>query len=308
MKTAAENEPPEIDVIIRTLAEKSRRAGLERALESIVAQAGVRARPLIVVNGQRYDDDVVAWLKTIPGAVYAYLPEGSLNGARLHGRAMVTAPFFTFLDDDDEFVTDSLAHPARWMLDHPDCDAAITAVHLVSGDGVVEHDETDRSRVRRAPVRALLDACWLHPGSGLFRTDKIGVDLLDLGRDYMEWTHLAFRLVVEDRRLHFMDVPTVLYNDTAGSMSKNLRHQENAVEVMTEIMTHPALDRATRRAARRKHAAVLHHLAAGYAREGAYARAWNRHLRSLRSGGWTRYLLFTRKLLPTPGRGGVFKA
>jgi hypothetical protein len=119
----------EIDVIIRTTAERHRRAQLFRALDTIRNQAGVNATPIVVVNGDRFDADLVDELKAIDDIVFDYMAEGSLIGSRLRGRELVTAPFFTYLDDDDELVPDTLQYPAEWLATHTEHDAVINDIY-----------------------------------------------------------------------------------------------------------------------------------------------------------------------------------
>jgi hypothetical protein len=115
--------------------------------------------------------------------------------------------------------------------------------------------------------------------------------------DHLEWTHLAFQLCAEHKRLHFMDVATVRYSDTPGSLSKQMKHHEAALDLLREVRRNSRLDPAVRRQADLKYLRVLHDLAATYWRRGRYIQAWYRHLGSLRPPQTFKYLLFTRKLL-----------
>jgi len=47
-----------LDVVVRTLADSQRSGALFRALDSIQSQCAVSARPIVVVNGDRYDPQV----------------------------------------------------------------------------------------------------------------------------------------------------------------------------------------------------------------------------------------------------------
>ena len=114
-KTAPEPHPS-LDVIVRTLADAQRSGLLFRALDSIQSRSGVTARPIVVVNGQRFDAATLAALKSRPGILLHQEQQASAGLALVAGRKLVTAPFFSYLDDD-ELIAGSLKRadrPASW--------------------------------------------------------------------------------------------------------------------------------------------------------------------------------------------------
>ncbi|MES1925718.1 glycosyltransferase [Salinisphaera sp. T31B1] len=291
-----------VDVIIRTLCEADRRDALLRALQTIGDQRGVSTRAIVVVNGSRFDITLRDEIAARSDVCLVQLEQASLIAAGLSGWDHVDAPYFTFLDDDDELIPDSLASPAGWLDAHPRCDVAVCNIyHERAGRRVLASPDMDVHHAN--PLLTLMSGCWLHPGAALFRSAAIERSLFDFQRPFMEWTTLAFRLVAQEKRLHFMQQPTVVYNDTQGSLSKGPEHQEHALLALAEIMAHPACDAQTYRRARYKYANTLHVLAMAYWQQGEYRKAWSRHLRSLRNGGLRRYALFTRKLV-RPARSG----
>lgn len=287
-------DKPRIDVIVRTLAERQRTETLARALDSIRNQAGVNARAIVVVNGDRFDPDLVAELENTPDIRYDKIEQGSLVASRSRGLALVEAPVFTFLDDDDELVADSLAGPLAWLAEHPQDDVVITLTDMSSRgeQRLAGHGDT-----KQAPLRNLLESCWLHPGSGFFRATAKIKQIVDVERGHMEWTTIALRLSLSSTGLHFLDTATVVYHDTDASLSKNAAHQEAELAVMREIMADPSIDRHIKRRARAKYLNTLHTLSATYHDHGQRFDAWRMHLKSLCSEGFFKYLLYTRKLL-----------
>lgn len=288
--------PPLLDVIVRTLAEPQRSRSLFRALDSIQNESGVTARPIVVVNGQRFDDATLQALKRRSGVLLHQEQIASTGRSLVAGRNLVSAPFFTYLDDDDELIAGSLAEPLQWLNSHPDCDVLISNGYFVK-DGAVLRELTRIPNHARRPTMGLFDECWLTPGACFFRTETIPCRMLSPHWNNMEWTQLAFELCAERKRLHFMNVPTMYYHDTPGSMSKGPRHHEAARDLLVLLRQDTRLDTDVRRAADRKYLRVLHNLAMTYWREGRHFRAWRCHLGSLRPPYTLKYLLFTRKLM-----------
>ena len=290
-----------IDVIVRTLADAGRFEKLFRALDSIQNQSGVVARPVVVVNGNRYDSATLTELDRREGIRLRYLQEASAGRARDVGRSLVTAPYFAFLDDDDVLIKDALRKPLAWFDDHPQCDVLITNRYVVK-DGHQSLEITHLAEHASQPVLSLLDECWLSPGASFFRTESITTDLINVNRSYQEWTALAFRLCTEGKRVHFMDVPTAIYNDTPDSLSKDMEHQEAALDVLQLIRHESRVDTQVYNRAEQKYRNTLHVLAMNYWKQGQHGRAWRYHLASLRPPHTLKFLLFSRKLLWLFGR------
>lgn len=290
-----------IDVIIRTLADTRRSDMLFRALDSIQNQKDVATRPIVVVNGQRFDDTTLEALKDWPGIVLHQEKQASMRVARASGRNLVTAPFFSYLDDDDELIAGSLAGPIEWLKNHPECDVLINNGYFVKADGALS-ESTHLATHVSDPAMGLIKECWLSPGACLFRTASIPTRMLDAEWSHLEWTHLAYELCAQRKRLHFMDTATVRYYDTPRSMSKQVKHHEAALDLLRLVRCDTRLASTVRRQADRKYLRVLHDLASADWNRGNYARAWRRHLGSLRPPNTLKYLLFSRKLLWPFGR------
>lgn len=293
-----------LDVVVRTLADVQRSRLLFRALDSIQNQTGVAARPIVVVNGQAYDRATMEALQKRPGILLHHLSQASAGLALAAGRKLVMAPFFSYLDDDDELIAGSLLEPMGWLDDHPDCDVLVDNGYFVRAGGVLVESAHLADHVGW-PAMGLLGECWLSPGAFIFRTASIPFDMMNAGWSHQEWTYLAFELCAAHKRLHFMDVPTVYYHDTPGSLSKQVRHYEVALDLLRQVRQDARLDPEVRREADRKYLHALHNLAARYWKLGQYGRAWRCHLGSLRPPQTFKYLLFSRKLLwPKGGRDG----
>lgn len=294
-----------VDVIVRTLADHSRSKLLFRALDSIQNQNGVTTRPIVVVNGQVFDEETLQALNNRAGILVHQEQQASVGGARTAGRKLVTAPFFAYLDDDDELIADSLAGPLEWLERHPECDVLISNGYFVKENGASSAliQIADHERLGQ-PALSLLQESWLHPGAFIGRTATISTSMLDPQWSNMEWTHLAFELCAEGKRLHFMDVPMMRYYDTPGSTSKLVKHHEAELELLEQVKHDARLAPEVRRAANRKYLRVLHNLSMKYWKQGDHQRAWRCHLGSLHLPYTLKYLLFSRKLVwPFGARG-----
>jgi glycosyltransferase involved in cell wall biosynthesis len=287
---------PRIDVIMRTLADKARERNITRALDGIQSLSSVDARPVVVVNGDRYHPPLLQALRARSGMIVHYLSEASAVRARTEGRRLVTAPWFMFLDDDDELIASGMAQLAEHIVNHVDWDVLITNGYF-SADGERRPMYLDLNIIAAHPLRSLVAEGWLCPGASVFRTASIDVDLLDVQHFHQEWTHIAFRLVMAKKRINFLDVPTGIYYDTEGSASKSHRHQEEAVRLLEEMMADPEVDPETLTVMKRKYRNMLHILAVQHWRRGHLRQAWRYHLRSMRWPFTFKYLLFSRKLL-----------
>ena len=285
-----------IDVIVRTLADSFRSEMLFRALDSIQNQHGITARPIVVVNGESYDQRTLNALRNRPGIRFHYQQLASAGLAFKAGCRLVTAPFFAFLDDDDVFVEDVLLKPVMWFENNPQCDVVVTNRYYVKDNGpVIEFACLADHAVQ--PVLSLLDENWLSAGTGFFRTSTTIPAFMSVDKGHQEWTHLAYRLCTEGRQLHFMDVPTALVYDTPGSMSKKMVHQEAALDLLQLIRHDSRMDILVHKKAEFKYRNALHVLAMNYWRLGDHKRAWCCHLASLRPPHTFKYIFFTRKLL-----------
>lgn len=284
-----------INLIIPTTCERSRASSLNRAIASALTQAGVRVEPIIVVNGTRLDEELYASLRGDPRLRVAYLKLGSLPAALKHGRALVTAPFFCFLDDDDELLPNGLRIRFDALSRDPSSDFIATSWYACLA-GRDQLRRVDAETVDRDPLAALVEENWLGSGGALFRTSSVGQSYFEDIPAYYEWTYLAFRLAAALRG-RFEEVPTYRAHDTPGSASKSEEYRAAVVPALERIIERiPTTE--LRQAMRRKLGGVHHELSYHYSCRGEHLRAWRHHFCSLLLPGGPSYLLYSVKLLP----------
>jgi glycosyltransferase involved in cell wall biosynthesis len=291
-----------ITVILPTLARAERREKLHRALASVLAQEGVRAIPLVVVNGAERDPDLVRELLADRRIRVLTIDDTGIPAAFTAGYAAVDTRYVSGLDDDDLLLPGALARRLAVLERRPDLDSVVTNGYRREDGGDSLH-VTDAAQVQRDPLRSLLVANWLLPGSWLARTDRIGADVFrDMPR-YLECTYLALRLASTGRMLFLEDPTVVWHTDHAGSASKSREFQLGEEAGLRRILTLD-LSPDLRAGIHRKIAGACHGVAGRHLRDGNRREAWRWHLRSLRAPGGWRYFLFTRHLFFGPARNG----
>ena len=286
---------PAISVIIRTLAEGHRRDAIYRALTSITTQEGVKAIPIVVANGDRFDASLLAELEVRRDLRYCYLEEGSLTGSRRIGRTMVDTPFFCFLDDDDEYLPGGLRNRSELLLARDDADVVVG-----SGYRIVENVRSlsgwkGGEPSLRDPLRELLADNWLAPSAALFRSSRVDVEFFEDAPGNFEWTYLAFKLCVT-KRVIFSDLPGHVMHDTPGSASKSDAYKLAQASVLRDILR-LNLPADVHHALREKYGLALHEIADHYRMLKQYGKAWRFHLKSLLQPKGIRYAPYTRRLL-----------
>lgn len=286
---------PSVDIIIPTTCEAKRWDCLQRAIGSVCTDQGVPVRVIVVVNGSRFDETLYQQLRQDPRLTVVYREQGSAPLAQRHGRSLVNADFFAFLDDDDEYLPGALEQRCAPMV-------ADETLAFVATNGYRNRNGVDRISVRYTrgintdPLQALTRENWLASCGGLYRTSSIPVEWFDDPAPYLEWTYLAFKLTV-GFRMRFIDVPTFRINDTPGSLSKSAAYRDAELMVLAKILA-LQLPRHVRQSLQGKKGRVFHSLSLQSRREGRLIAAWRYHLRSMvLPQGW-RYLAFSRKLLP----------
>jgi glycosyltransferase involved in cell wall biosynthesis len=290
---------PAVTVVIASTCEARRADAIRRAVHSVKTQEGVDVNLVFVVNGKRYDQTLADTLQEDPQIAVHYLDEPSYPAAVSHGRTLVTTEYFSFLDDDDEFLPGALLMRVTPMLADSSVDFVATNGYLCC-DGVETIAYGPSTTIEQEPLAELLRANWMTPCGNMFRSSTVTRDYFEGATRYFEWTIIAFRLAMK-LKLRFIDSPTYRKHDTPDSLFKSAGTAEGSVEAIETMMalhTSPSLrDRMIE-----IRTLALHAASDSNRRLGNYRRAWSFHLRSLRSRyGW-RHLLYTRKLLPLSRR------
>jgi len=284
-----------ITIIIPTLCENSRKNFILRAIESIkVSEQSVRI--LVVVNGQRFDSNLLETLKARSDIDVVQIAEGSLTKAHLIGRQHVSSEYFSFLDDDDEYLPGALDIRLDYLQRNGAADLVVTN-GFSSKNG---NDQLTYSRmlnVNDHPLYELFQENWLHNCNHLFRSSSVTTKYFEDSHPYMEWTWLAFRLALDGKKIVALDVPTFRYNDTPASLSKSSIYLLSSVSLYGRMLSlKPKSD--IKKIIRNRLSNAWHSVTVFELQSGHRIKAISAHFRSL-TCHWSglKFLSYTRYLL-----------
>lgn len=285
-----------VTIVIPTLCEAKRRGGLERAIESIRGAARSPVRILVVVNGRRFDSDLLGWLRGNENLEVLQLDEGSLTKAQLEGRRRVKTEFFGFLDDDDEYLPEALDLRLEALRNDPSADLVVTNGFRVT----VSEKRLVYSRLATAgrnPLRRIFEENWLAAGNHLFRTATVTTSYFEDPHPLMEWTWLAFMFASDGMKVVFHDTPTFVYNDTPESLSKSGGFTRSRCALYKKMRSR-GVDATISKLLARKACDAWHDVSVQELERGHFGLAIGAHVRSLISH-WSglRFLAYTRHLL-----------
>lgn len=292
----------DITIVIPTAGHAARRASLFQAIESILSQSGVRALPLVVLNGTGYDPEIRELLENRSDIQLVYLAEGSVVRARYEGRDLVRSPYFGCLDDDDYYLPGALAARHAILQSDEACGLVVSNGYYQSSTGQ-EPYLTDLPGDMDDPGKDLFRQNWLASSGGLFRSSQITLDFFDPDQKYFEWTLTAFRLVQAGIKVRFLDQPHMIINDTEASLSKALSYYEEHPKLWQRIQSENRSS-SLRRPIRQKLARSHHELSSKYRKLGQRRKAWAHHLESMGTLYGLRYLPYTRHLFVMRKGGG----
>lgn len=286
----------QVSVIIPTLAERSRFGSIRRCIASIRLASNNRSKIIIVVNGSRSDPEVLGWLEQqVEAKIIKVAMPSAPNAVRI-GRKAVDTPFFSTVDDDDEYLPGSTDRKLQTLIENPDSDFVI-ANGLKSANGINELVYSNLSRVPGAPLEALFDANWLASCNALFRSKRIPPKFFDDFHPYAEWTWLAFKLALSKKQIAVLDEPCFRCNYTPQSLSQSTAYRD-AYPSLFERMLESSPPANIKRLIKRRLSAALHDRSAALLQEGDRLAALSAHLDSLLLPGGLRYLAYTRRLIP----------
>jgi glycosyltransferase involved in cell wall biosynthesis len=286
----------QITTIIPTLCQIERGKTLARAIESIHRASDSLVKILIVVNGQRFDQQLLESMRLRKDVELIQISEGSLIKAHLVGRQAVTTEYFSFLDDDDEYLAGALDIRLAALKENPKADLTVTNGYSFSA-GTDRTLYTNMSKVESNPLVELVNENWLHNCNHLFRSASVTEEFFENAHAYMEWTWLAFQLTLGKMSVSAVDRPTFRYYDTQDSLSKSPKFLRSRVDLYRRMLAMTP-GREVVRIIRGRLTGAWHDISVQELCQGNRTEAARAHLNSLLSH-WTglKYLSYTRRLL-----------
>ncbi len=181
----------DLSVIIPT---HNRRALLERALASVLAQTAPATELIVVDDGSR-DDTAAAVQARFPAVRYLWQPNRGVSAARNRGIAAARCEWLAFLDSDDEWLPHKLERQCAALARAPDFAVCHTDEVWIRGGRRVN------ARRRHAKsgghiFRRCLPLCVISPSSVLIHRrviDAVGAfdESLSACEDYELWLRVC---------------------------------------------------------------------------------------------------------------------
>jgi glycosyltransferase involved in cell wall biosynthesis len=293
--TTISSDHAKCTVIIPTLATADRADSLKRAIRSAGQGNCIKPKIIVLVNGRHYCEHLLSELKESSEAHLIRSSASSLAEALLAGRREVSTPFFSFLDDDDEYLPGAIDARLAILEASPEISVVVTnGFRHVQGQDQLAMQNLPN--IPQDPLYALFQENWLASCGGLFRTRNVPVDtFLDI-HHLREWTWIAFRLASEEFKIASLDIPTFRIHDTPASASKSEKYLLSQVGLYQRMLSMPPRPDIAR-IIRRRLPQAWHDVSSHHMEKGALDLAWTSHLKSLRHPAGWKYLSYTRKLL-----------
>ncbi len=284
----------QLTVIIPTLADSKRSESLLRAISSVVEQKEISLQIVVVVNGQRFDPALLSVLESRPDLQVMKLTPPSLSNAIYHGRVAVTTPFFSFLDDDDEYLPSSICRRMEKILKHPEC-VMVASTGIRDINGLRTPSAFNLVRAQQNPFHELAINNWMTSCGAIFRSSFATSEIFRNVPSHYEWTFLAYKLLLVGP-FCIVEEPCYIIHDTPNSLSKSTAYFEANADVLREILKID-LPAEVARSVKSRLSRAEHDLAYGAISKGLRLKAFKHHFRSLFLPGGLRYVFFTRHLL-----------
>lgn len=286
----------EVTVIIPTLCGTVRSNELLRAIASIKSQLDVVVDILVVVNGNKYDDELLKIIIGIQGVTVLLLEAAGIAGARYYGRKNVLTPYFSFLDDDDELYPYSIREQLLTF------NSSDSNTGLVIADAYSVYNNCNfgwvatPEEIEQDPLSALLKSNWLIIQSALFKSSQVPVRLFDIKTRSNECTVLAFALSLANVKVRVNDKALSIIHDSAVSESKSEYFITKETDAIKCIMA-MNLPGNIRAGLKYKLSSAFHNNSVYYLRRSLIFKSLASHFRSLFLPGGMRYIAYTRHIL-----------
>ena len=281
-------------VIIPTTCKTERRDSLLNAIESIGHQDGVGSKIIVVINGSLYDARLTELIQNIPNTELVFSKVADLALAIEHGRSLVNTKYFSFLDDDDEYIQNTLISRINRLEEDDSIDVLVTNGYDIS-NGVQELRVKDSAAINHDPLKALMNYNWLASCGGTFRSATVSKEYFKKPVKYYEWTTIAFR-VSGELNVVFVDIPTYCVNDSTVSLSKSSDYIVASEDIL-RMMLASGKSRKIKKILHIKLSSVLHTISDFHRNNNNLTSAWIYHMKSLLYTGGYRYFAYTRRLL-----------
>ncbi len=285
-----------VTVIIATTCEFSRKKSIYQAIQSVMQQNGVKIEIIVVVNGNRFNQELFDELKKQKSLHVVYQQKGNVSFARYKGVQIARNHFFCFLDDDDELLKDTLANRCTIMSKDKSIDVLVTNGIMSSTHDVKLVDEHLKKQINASISLSLLEKNWFASPAPLFRKSSVDLALFKIDLKFYELTYLFYKLIEKNYKIVFEDVLSYKVNvGTDASSSKSEEYFINHPKFLLKLMSLD-LNADIKKKINNKILDSLNAVSFFYLSHNDISNAFKYHLKCLISGGW-KYVFYTRKLI-----------
>lgn len=285
-----------VSVIIPTTCMKSRERSLFRAISSAFNQSINLLEVMLIVNGEQFDHELFEQFKADNRLSFFYLPVGNVSQARYHGITLSKYDCFVFLDDDDEFLPDTLKGRYELLNANDDACLVVSNGYLFDGEDHLLVDDAFYSNILESKEASFLNKNWFASPSVLYRKSRMDVEMFNFDYKYFEMTYIFFKIIEKRYNLVFSMEPVYrCYADTLLSASKSDGYML-AYPAMIRLVLNFDLSIETKIRLKRKYVVSLNVLSDYFIEKGRIWDAWIFYIRCLLSGGFDYFFCF-RKFL-----------
>ncbi len=273
---AGHDRRPDVTVVLPTY---QRRALVDRAIESVLAQEGVRIELIVVDDGST--DGTAEHVRARWGSdarvVLVEKENGGCSSARNVGIERARGRYVAFLDSDDTCLPGRLSRQAEGLDARPDAAISICDARFETEDGeVLCTMHAHKGFLPPTSLEAMFDGAWAAPSTWMLRIDAARALRFDATIPYQEDTDFLFRFLASGRRAMLLSEVLVVYADDefAGGTPRLSRQKEEMDQWWIEVHDRHwwALSAAERRSIRRP-SHVFRRFAKFYWRQGMWSRA-----------------------------------
>lgn len=281
-----------LTVIIPTTAEARRGESLERAIQSIRQQANVKTKILLVINGVIYDKNLFKRLQSRKDLKTFYLEEGNLPKAIFFGVKNVQTSFYSFLDDDDCYIPDTLYQRLTPLLSDDTIDFVVSnGFNVINGGDVLRSKNFPDSQSNAAYL--ILKENWLASSGGIYRKSTIDEHYFKNMPKYLEWTYLGFLLATTKKGV-FLGRPAFQIYDSPISLSKNSEYSLGMLKGLKTLIE--IAPNELKKETKIKYGKLLHDLSSYYLSNNQIFKSMYFHIASIMFPSGYLYVAYSRHI------------
>jgi glycosyltransferase involved in cell wall biosynthesis len=288
----------DLTVIIPTLG--IRDEGLIRAINSCVNQNNTRISILLVFNGDRYSQNSFEYYSKIENLSVLESDDIGVSKARSFALKFIDTKYFMFLDDDDEFIPNSLHIPLALLEEDLQLDVLVF-------NGFKQNIKNNTYDVCFSKFnikchdleKQLIEENWLASAGAIYRNATVAHEIFSNLPDYLELTVIASRIARECNIKLTSDKLFKINTNSNERSSRSLSYFKKQPEVLKLIQSETN-NVEFKALLNEKISAAWHELSDLALNEGEMTLAWKAHFKSLNSlKSFLKFILYTRTLILT---------